>query len=436
MSCPLQSMATTSRGVRRRMAAALRRTAGAALRIPGVRRAVLAAAGFPFDPFGSAFRKDPYRFYHGLRRRDPVYFARIGCWLISGYAEAAATLRAPQCGHPDHRTALLENPQPTALDRQQCHMLLSNNPPDHTRMRRVVNSILTPAVVEGVRPKVQELADRLLDRVAAARRMDVIGDFAYPLAVGTIANLLGVPEGHVDRLADYGRRSSATAIALVPSRSQLDQGNAAVEWLGEYFHARLDERRRAPRADLLSGLVEAHETGHLDVDEATATGILLFTAGYETTIGLIGNGMLALLRDADALAQLREDTSLTQSAVEEFLRYDSPIPYVGRLAREDVRIGDKLIRRGQQIYVVIAAANRDPARFPEPDRLDIARPDNRHLSFSGGIHACPGPQLSRMEAQIAIATLVRRFPGMALRAEGPIWADSQLHSLTSLPISF
>lgn len=423
--------------LRRRAAAAVRRPAGALMRVPAVRRVVLTALGVPLDPFGRAFREDPYPFYHRLRERDPVYFVRLGCWLVTGYAEAVAALREARLGHPDYAAALVAQPRPTAMDRLRSHLLMAKNPPDHTRLRRVVTEVLTPAVMEGVRPRAQALTDRLLDRVEAARRMDIVEDLAYPLAVGTIAEVLGVPGEDLDRLRPRARSLAAAAFDFAPSRACLERGNAAVEWLRGYFGGLIAERRRTPRADLLGALVEAERHGQLDAEELIATSILLFTAGYETTVGLIGNGVLALLRHPDGLGRLRENLALILSAVEELLRYDAPIQSFGRMALEDVPLGGKLIRRGQQVYVLTGAANRDPARFPDPDRLDITRKDNRHLGFGTGIHACVGQHLARLEAQVAIGTLVRRLARMELLTDRPVWNDT-LHGrgLQSLPIAF
>jgi cytochrome P450 len=405
------------------------------MRVRAIRAPVLAALGVPIDPFAPAFRENPYPFYHRLRQRDPVYFARFGCWLVTGYAEAVSALREPRLGHPDYDAALLA--RPTALERFRSDLMLARNPPEHTRLRRAVTEILTPAVMEGVRPRAQALTDRLLDRLEPARRMDVIEDLAYPLALGTITDLLGVPAEDVDRVRLRVRDLAAAVFDFAPSKGRLEHGNAAASWLRDYFSGLLVERRSAPRADVLGALAEAERRGQLDAEELLATSILLLTAGYETTVGLIGNGVLALLRHPDALRRLREDLDLIRSAVEEFLRYDSPVQSFGRIALEDVPLGDKLIRRGQQVYVLTGAANRDPGRFPDPDRLDITRQDNRHLGFGVGIHACLGQHLARAEAQVAIGTLVRRLGRMALLTERPTRHDSPHgRGLQTLPIAF
>jgi cytochrome P450 len=390
----------------------------------------------PLDPFGAAFRENPYPFYARLRRRDPLYFARFGCWFVTGYAEAMTVLREPRFGHPDHRAALLAKPRVTPLDRLWSDFFIVKNPPDHTRLRRAVAEHLAPAALEGRRPRVQALTDRLLDRAAPAGRMDVIEDLAYPLTTGTIADVFGVPLEDFERLQPHLQRLIAIVFDIGLSRAQLARGNAAVGCLRDYFEGLIVERRRAPRAGLLSALVEAERGGQLDADEVLATSILLLAAGYETTIALIGNGLLALLRHPEELRRLRDDGGLIASAVEEFVRYDAPIQSFGRKALADVQLGNKLIRRGQQIYVLTGAANRDPARFLDPDRLDVTREDKGHLGFGAGIHACPGQHLARIQAQVAIGTLVRRFGRMELLTSRPLWhGNPHRRGLQALPIA-
>jgi len=407
------------------------------MQIPLARRALLAGLGLPLDPFGPAFRQDPYPIYHRLRRRDPVHFTRFGYWLVTGYAEAMTVLREPRFGHPDHRAAPPAQPHVTALDRLWSDLFLVMNPPDHTRVRGAVAEHFTPAGMERLRSRVQASTDRLLDRLEPDGRLDVIGDLAYPLAAGTIAEVLGLPPEDLDRLQPHVQSLVAIVFDVVPSRARLERANAAAGWLRDYVGRLIIERQRTPRADLLTALVEAERQGRLDHEELLATSILLLLAGYETTVALIGNGLLALLRHPEQLRRLRDDGELIRSAVEELLRYDGPIQSFGRLAREDVPLGNKLIRRGQQIYVVTGAANRDPARFPDPDRLDVARQDKGHLGFGAGIHACPGQHLARIEAQVAIGTLVRRFSRMELLTRRPVWHES-LHrrELQALRIAF
>jgi cytochrome P450 len=312
------------------------------------------------------------------------------------------------------------------------------NPPAHTRVRRTVVDPLGPAAMESLRPHIQARVDRLLDRVESVGRMNVIDDLAYPLSMGTIAEVLGVPEEDSERLQGPVQTVASIFLDFVPSPAALERGQAAAVWLHEYFGRLLVERRRAPRADLLTTLAQAERQGQLDAEEAVATGMLLLLAGYETTVGVIGNGLLALLQHPEQLRRLREDDGLIRSAVEECIRFESPIQSFGRLALEDVPLGDKLVRRGQQLYVLIGAANRDPSRFPDPDRFDVARPDNRHLGFGVGIHACPGQHVARIEAQVALGTLVRRFARVELLAQPVRHGTGTVHrrGLVTLPIAF
>jgi pimeloyl-[acyl-carrier protein] synthase len=414
----------------------LRRPAIALMRVPLARRAILAALGVPGDPFGPAFGEDPYPLYRRLRARGPLYFARVGCWLVTGYAEAMAILRDPRFGHPDYRATLAAAPA-TPLERLRGAVILAMNPPEHTRVRRAVVDPLGLAAMERLRPRIQARVDRLLDRVESAGRMNVIDDLAYPLSMGTIAEVLGVPEEDGQRLQGPVQTVASLFLDFAPSPAAVERGQVAAAWLHEYFGRLLVERRRAPRPDLLTTLVQAERQGQLHAEEAVATSMLMLLAGYETTVAVIGNGMLALLRHGEQLRRLREDDELIRSAVEECIRYDSPIQSFGRIALEDVELGDKRIRRGQQVYVVIGAANRDPARFADPDRLDVSRPDNRHLGFGVGIHACPGQHMARIEAQVAIGTLARRFGRMELLTPPPVRLRAvHRRSLLTLPIAF
>jgi cytochrome P450 len=270
--------------------------------------------------------------------------------------------------------------------------------------------------------------------------MDVIADLAYPLPVTVICEMLGVPAGDRDILrrwsADITR--SLDALGLPSDREIVRRGRAARHALGEYFRALLPERRRQPRADLLSLLIEAEERGDkLTEDELLATCVLIFIAGHETTVNLIGNGLLALLQNPDELEKLRENHALLPGAVEELLRYDSPVQRTARVTKEDVELGGKTIPRHSLVVAAIGAANRDPARFPDPDRLDITRRDKDHIAFGYGIHFCLGAPLARIEAQIALGALLARMPRLALAAGTLEWRESStLRGLKALQVTF
>jgi pimeloyl-[acyl-carrier protein] synthase len=318
--------------------------------------------------------------------------------------------------------------------------MLFRDPPDHTRLRTLVSKAFTPRVIEGLRPHIQQIVDGLLDRVRDRRAMDLIADLAFPLPVIVISEMLGVPAADRDRFRQWSLdvARSLDAIALPVGPEVIERGNAARRALADYFRGLIAERRRRPQADLLSGLIAAEEQGDtLSQAELLATCVLLLVAGHETTVNLIGNGMLALLRHPAELRKLGAEPALLPSAVEELLRWDSPVQRTGRITATDVELGGTLIPKGALVSAVLGAANRDPAHFPEPDRLDLARPDNRHLAFGWGIHFCLGAPLARVEGQIAIGALARRLPGLALATDRPEWRESSaLRGLRALPVTF
>jgi cytochrome P450 len=293
--------------------------------------------------------------------------------------------------------------------------------------------------VETLRGHIQAIVDRLLDRVAGAPRMDVIEELAYPLPVTVISELLGVPTGDAETVKEWSRdvARALDAIALPVGPEVIERGRHATDEMAGYFRALSEERRRRPGPDLLSGLVEAEEAGdRLSERELLATCILLYVAGHETTVNLIGSGLLALLRHPAERRRLQDDPSLLPAAIEELLRYDGPVQRTGRMAASDIEIGGVPIPKGTLVLGLLGAANRDPAHFAEPDRLDLGRDEPRHLAFGSGIHYCLGAPLARLEAQVAIGTLLRRFPALTLAAERPTWRPSStLRGLEVLPVA-
>jgi hypothetical protein len=392
-----------------------------------------------FDPFLPAFHADPYPFYRRLREADPVHLSPLGFWVLTRYDDCVMVLRDPRFGRAGFE-GMLESVYGGAGEQGRLPTsMLFRDPPDHTRLRVLVSRAFTPRVVEGLRPRIQQIADGLLDRVQGEGRMEVIGDLAYPLPVTVISEMLGVPKADRERIkqwsADIAR--SLDAIGLAADQAIVDRGRAGRRAIGDYFRSLIPERKKRPRGDLLSLLIEAEEQGDkLSEGELLATCILLYIAGHETTVNLIGNGLLALLRHPMELKRLRDDPSLTQSAVEELLRYDGPVQRTARITNADVEIGEHKIPRGTMVVAVIGAANRDPAHFPNPDRLDLSRADNRHIAFGFGIHFCLGAPLARLEGQIALGSLLRRFSGLALATDTPEWRESQvLRGLKALPVT-
>jgi pimeloyl-[acyl-carrier protein] synthase len=394
-----------------------------------------------FDPFDPEFIANPYPVYHRMRAEAPVFRAAFGAWVLTRYDDVLAVLRDPRFGRRGFEPILRAVFGSGERDEEFVTSMLFRDPPDHTRLRALVSKAFTPRVVEGLRPRIQALVDEILARALGAGGMDVIADLAYPLPVIVICEMLGVPTGDRDTFREW---SVAIARALDAIGAPVDpgvaeRGRAARSALDAYFRDHLiPERRKRPRPDLLSELIAVEEQGdRLSIGELIATCNLLFVAGHETTVNLIGNGLLALLNHPGELAVLHADPSITESAVEELLRYDGPVQVTARIAQAPARIGGETIAPGDMVLVLLGAANRDPAHFPDPDRLDLRRADNRHLAFGWGIHFCLGAPLARLEGQLAIGTTVRRLPALTLATATPRWRPATtLRGLESLPVTF
>jgi cytochrome P450 len=402
------------------------------------RDASAGAVPLDVDPFAPEMRVDPYPTYARLRASGPVYIDPPGGWFLARHADVHRVLRDPCFGRDGTGAAIEAVFGPGPVQQSFSRWMLFMDPPHHTRLRALAAKAFTPRAVEQVRPQIQRIVDGLLDPLEERGVLDLIADLAYPLPVMVISELLGVPVDDRDRFHDWSA-AIAQSLDVLTKRGPdvVARANAAALALTEYFRQLVDARRQQPRDDLLSALVAAEEGGlRLSEEELLATCVLLFFAGHETTVNLIGNGMFALLRHPDQLATLRAEPALIGSAIEELLRYDGPVQRTGRVALADVEIGGSVIRRGERVSVLLGAANRDPDRFAEPDRLDIARGDNHHLAFGGGIHYCLGAPLARVEAQVAIETLLRRLPGLGLRTDTPTWRDNLvLRGLTALPLA-
>jgi len=326
--------------------------------------------------------------------------------------------------------------------RSMSHWMLQQDPPDHARLRGLVVKAFTARRVEDMRPRIQEVVDQTLDRVIPRGQMDLIEDFAFRLPVTIICDMLGIPDEHRETFYSGSRDGGGRILDPVPlSPAEIAQGNAGNMMAQMYFQQLFELRRKQPGDDLTTQLVQAEEDGSkLTNEELTANIILLFGAGHETTVNLIGNGLLALYRNPDQLALLKARPELITNAIEEFLRYDSSVQMAGRVALEDIDdLAGKKIPKGESVLCLLGSANRDPAVYPDrPDRLDITRPNVRPLSFGGGIHFCLGAQLARIEAEIAISTLLRRLPNLRLDdAENPEWRSTfVLRGLKQLPASW
>jgi len=388
---------------------------------------------------------DPYPFYDRLRSEDPVHWSDIlKGWVLTRHADVVFGLRDARLSAK--RTHLWMQSIPSELREQMkplgrriAAQLIHLDPPDHTRLRRLVNKAFTPKSVEDLRPRIQASVNELLDRLAPRGEMEMIADFAYQLPATVISDMIGIPPGDRDQfrkwsgdLMDFHGATSLTIPDLV------GQASRSMEALTRYFVERIQMLRREPDGSLLSALVAVEEQGDM-LSEEELVGIcnLLFVAGHETTMNLIANGTLLLLRHPDQLQMLRDAPDLIASAVEEVLRHESPVKRQSRLALEDVEIGGKLVREGQYVMNMLPAANRDPARFPDPARFDISRTDNRHVAFGSGIHFCLGAFLARVEGQIALGTLFDRFPALRLASDRLEWRENMaIRGLKALPLAF
>lgn len=316
--------------------------------------------------------------------------------------------------------------------------LISSDPPTHTRLRALINKAFTPRVIEQLRPRIQALVDSLLDRVVERGEMDVIADLAYPLPATVIAELLGAPAEDRDRFKLWSEEILAFQGTGRATTDVLQRSQHGVGEMRAFLMDLLVERRRAPRADLLSRLVEAEAEGDtLTEAELLTTCVTLLTAGHETTTNLIGNGLYTLLRHPDQLARVRAQPELLPMAIEEMLRYESPLQRNPRRVAADIVLRGKQLRRGDFVLQVLGAANRDRAQFPDPDRFDVTRQANRHVAFGFGVHFCLGAPLARLEALIAIRTMLRRLPRLQLTGGAAAWYEhGLLRGLRTLPVTY
>jgi cytochrome P450 len=396
-----------------------------------------------FNPFDPRLRTDPYEVHKELRTTDPVHWSQVmQTWLVTRYDDNLAVLRDHARFSSDRTRATNPFVQELEKFRQasgpagRTPTMLSVDPPAHTRMRNLVNKAFTPRTIERVRPHIEEIANELIDNLPDPEQIDVVRDLAIPLPVIVIAETLGVPPGERERFKAWSSDIAATLGGPFQPVEVLDRARISSIELAAYFHDQLEERRREPHDDLLGALVAAEEQGDLlSEDELLATCILLLVAGNETTTNLIGNGMLALLRFPEERRRLQQTPSLIPAGVEEMLRYDGPAQMTSRIVKEDLTMRGQLLEPGQVVLCVLAAANRDPEQFPDPDRFDVRRENNRHLAFGYGIHYCLGAPLAVAEAQIAISTLLRRYPEPEAAFETPDWGASFiLRGLKSLPM--
>ncbi len=406
-----------------------------------------AASGtLAWDPFDPEWRQDPYAVYRRLRRDSPVHRSPLGFWVFTRHADCLAVLRDRRASSdtrkadPERFSSLrtLADTAPGEMSAvlEEMAPFLFRDPPDHTRLRGLVQKAFTPKVVDGLRPRIEELSNELVDHMLELGRADLVADFAYPLPVQVIVEMLGVPaEDH----ATFRTWSEALARGLDPDfllpPEAVQQRLAGILNFVQYFARLIEERRVHPGDDLLTRLIQAEEEGQaLSQGELLSTCILLLVAGHETTVNLISGGALALMEHPGQLALVRDDPSVGRSAVEELLRYVAPVQLTGRVMTEAAEVGGAALEAGDFCMLLIGSANRDPAAFDRPEELDVTRSDNPHLSFGFGLHHCLGAPLARIESQIALGILLRRA-----ELRGPIGAlvakeNIILRGLDSLPV--
>jgi cytochrome P450 len=418
---------------------------------------------------GGDLRADPYPFYAQLRDRDPVHWDdAMGFWMLARHKDISAVYaderfsRAQGLAHGLDRLPEAARARAEPLYQSFSKTMFYADPPYHTHLRGLVNSAFTPHRVARLRPYIQRLADHLLEPLRAREQIDLIRDFAYPLPVMVIAELLGLPAGEREKFKAWSDDVFAILGTVRQSPELMERARQSLAEMTEFITRLSAERRQDPRDDLLSGLLSvtaedgaacphihaagdprgdsgqpphAHAHGGLTQDELVANINILLSTGHETTTHLIGNGLLALLQHPEQLELLRAHPELMDASIEEMMRFDNPVQITYRAARADVEIGGRTIREGQLVNSIIASGNRDPERFPDPDRFDITRSPGRNLSFGLGIHFCIGASLVRLEAEIAFQSLLRHFPHMQLGDAELDWQDHPVfRGLRSLPL--
>jgi cytochrome P450 len=365
------------------------------------------------DLASPGFKANPHPFYARLRAEAPVYHVRLSAWLqawlVTRYDDVVTVLKDPRFAK-DFSTKF---PWIPGFARPLFRNLLNLDPPDHTRLRSLVNKAFTAGVVDRLRDGIRSKCDELLDAGAAKGRMDLVQGLALPLPLAVVADMLGIPQQDRKKFDSWSQHVTTSTSGAIPDMLRA----MPYMWLFvRYFRKLIALRRAEPRDDLVTALVATEEAGDkLSEEELIGLIYLILLAGYETTVNLISSGALALIQHPEQRELLQRDPSLAESAIEELLRYTSPVEVASpRLAREDVRLGSVTIPRGAVVFAVLGSANRDESQFPDPDRLDITRKPNKHLALGGGAHFCLGGPLARVEGQIALMTLFRRFPGLRL----------------------
>ena len=387
---------------------------------------------------------DPYPVYHQLRSEDPVHWSDlIGAWILTRYEDVKAVANDPRFSSVRAHYFMDQLPETAQqrlrpLGHQLALWLIHLDPPDHTRIRSLVHKAFAPRVVAGLRIRIHQIVNELLDEVQEAGAMDVMREFAYPLTAAVIAELLGIPPEDRTQFSQWSDSINGFVGAAHVTTRRAELAQQSMLELMEYLHDLIEQRRRSPKDDFMTSLIAVEEEGDkLNEEELLALCVLLLFAGHETTANQIGNAVLALLRNPDQLEKLRRKPALITSTVEELLRYDSSVQRIGRVATEDVDICGRRVQQGEFVAAMLGAANRDPIHFGEYDKLDIERALNNHLSFGYGKHYCIGAPLARLEIEIAINTILSRFPSLRLQGPEVEWYDNfGQRFLKSLPVEF
>jgi len=399
---------------------------------------------FDEDLLSPAILADPYPYFHRLRAEDPLHWSeRYHAWLLTRYDDVSFAARDPRFSADRLTTFLAEKVPPEARERFDpiarlfSSWMVFKDPPDHGRLRRLVHMAFSGRMVERLRREIEGVADELLSALLSRPRADFVADFAALLPAIVIARMIGVPEADQQRFRAWSEDLKPLVLLGVADPDRHERARRGFLALEAYFRGLLASARRAPGDDLLGALVQAKERDDsLSDDEVIGNLILLLFAGHETTTNLLASALLALDRNPAERERLAADPSLVRSAVEEFLRYDGPSRLMPRYVRADVELRGRRIRKGERAFLVQAAANRDPERFADPDRLDLGRTDNDHVAFGFGIHHCLGAPLARLEAAVAIDALVPHLARIRVATERPEWREALLiRSLKALPIT-
>ena len=404
-----------------------------------------------FNPFDPAFRANPYPFYERLRTTDPVHVSAFGFTVLTRYDDVARTLRGNEFARDieAHVADRPDDPRRARRERQRQRVdeglvaksILNLDPPDHTRLRRLVSLAFTPTAIERLRPRVQQLVDDALDRAAERGSMELVEELAFPVPFQVISDLLALPTDGSEQIREWSQTLTAS-LEPTADDATLDATEVAAGHMGAYLGEVIEHRRHHLGEDLLSALIQAEEEGdRLSPAELLSFVILLYVAGHETTVNLIGNGTLALLRNPDEMRRWAADPSLDVRALDELLRFDGPVQQTVRVPMIDVGYqaingSEVVVPKGTLVMTVLGAASHDPAVFEKPEELHLDRTNaNRHLGFAAGVHYCLGASLAKLEAGVAITSLIRRFPQVALAGD-PMWRDRlTIRGVDHLPLA-